>query len=224
MKSGSAAFGRSTRAPATYALIAINAVVFLLEIVANKGAFSGSVAINDYGLFGPSVANGEWYRILTSGFLHYDPLHLLFNMYALYILGTLLEPAIGTGRFVSIYFASLFAGSLGVIVLSPLSLSAGASGAVFGLFAAAFVIARGRRLEGVAAQLGFLIIINLVLTLAIPFISIGAHLFGAIGGAVCALAVAAGERGKLGSQRLLAEYGVIAIVGVGSALGAVALA
>ncbi len=98
---GAAAFGLSNRAPATFVLIGVNVAVFLVEIAAGAGGLSGSgsAVINDFGLRGTSVAGGEWYRIVTGGFLHAGLIHVAFNMVALYFLGRLLEPAIGTLRF-----------------------------------------------------------------------------------------------------------------------------
>jgi membrane associated rhomboid family serine protease len=222
VRSGSSAYGRSNRAPTTYALIAINLLFFVAEI-AGGGAISaggGGTVIHDFGLYGPAVADGEVYRIVTGGFLHLGPIHLLFNMYALYIVGTLLEPAIGTPRFIAIYTASLLAGSFGALLMTPDTRTVGASGAIFGIFAAAFVVARGRRLEGVAMQLGVLLLINFALTFSIPGISIGGHLFGALGGGICAVAVAAGDRGMLGKNRMAAEFGACAVVAVASLIGA----
>ena len=184
---------------------------------------SGSV-INDFGLRGISVADGEWYRIVTGAFLHGGFLHVAFNMYALYILGQLLEPAFGTPRFLALYFASLFAGSLGVLVFEPDTLAVGASGAVFGLFAAAFVIARGRGLDAIAMQLGGLLLINLLITFTIPGIAIGAHLFGALGGAICGLLILAGDREMLGRNRVRVEIAAMAMLGVACAVASVAIA
>jgi membrane associated rhomboid family serine protease len=222
---GTSAFGRAAGAPATYVLIALNVVAFLAELAGGAGGFdaSGSV-INDFGVFAPQIADGEWYRIVTGAFLHAGPIHLLFNMFALYILGTFLEPALGPARFAALYVASMLAGSLGVVVLEPDTNSVGASGAVFGLFAAAFVIARGRGLEQIASQLGVLILINLVFTFSIPGISIGAHLFGFAGGALGALLIVAGDRGRLGANRLIAELGAMALLGAVSAALTVAIA
>src|SRR5262245_49063244 len=96
--------------PATYVLIALNAAAFLAEIAAGTGGFTGSThnpVISDFGLRGGAVADGEWYRLLTGGFLHAGLIHIGFNMFALYVIGRLLEPAIGTPRFVALYFASL---------------------------------------------------------------------------------------------------------------------
>jgi membrane associated rhomboid family serine protease len=223
---GTRSFGRSTAAPASYVLIGANVLAFLAEIAGGTGGFdaSGSV-VNDFALRGNAVADGEWYRILTGGFLHAGPVHLLFNMFALYVLGSLLEPAIGTPRFVALYFASLLAGALGALALSdPGDNTVGASGAIFGLFGAAFVIARGRGLDSIAGQIGLLLLINLALTFGIPGISIGGHLGGLAGGVICSLAILGGERGALGGRRLPLEIGLIAAIGVFSAVAAVAIA
>ena len=224
---GTQSFGRSNAAPATYALIALNVIAFLVEIAGGGGGFSsGGQIIDDYGLRPAFVADGEWYRVVTSAFLHIGPLHLAFNMFALYILGTFMEPVLGTPRCVAIYLASLLAGSLGVVILNPDSIvsTAGASGAVFGLFAAAFLIARSRGMEQIASQLGFLIIINLVLTFGISNISIGGHIGGLLGGALCALVILAGDRGSLGRRRIPTEVAAIAVLGIVCGVAAIALA
>jgi membrane associated rhomboid family serine protease len=204
-------------APATYALIAINVVVFLVEIAQGSGglfAEQGSRFVADYGLYGPSVAEGEWYRLITTGFLHASFIHIGFNMLLLYFLGRLLEPALGTPRFLGLYFASLLAGSLGALILEPNSLGIGASGAIFGLAGATFVIARGRGMEALAGQIGFLIVFNLIFSFASPNISIGAHVGGLIGGVICALAIVAGEKGMFGRNRLPLELAAMIAVGV----------
>ena len=122
-------------------------------------------------------------------------------MFALFILGRLLEPAIGTPRFVALYFASLFAGAFGAIALTnPHTVTVGASGAIFGLFGAAFVIARGRGLNALASELGVILLLNLGITFGVPGISIGGHLGGVVGGVICALFIVAGERGNLGPK------------------------
>jgi membrane associated rhomboid family serine protease len=213
--------------PATAVLIAINVIVFLAEIGAGSGGLSsasGSVYRNFY-LLGAGVSEGEWYRLVTGGFLHAGFMHILFNMFALFVVGRVLEPAIGTPRFVALYFASLLAGSFGALLLTnPFEPTVGASGAIFGLFAATAILARGRGMNTLASEIGFLIVINLVFTFSIPGISIGGHLGGLVGGAICALAIVAGDRGKLGSQRLPAEMLVMLAVAVVSVVGALAVA
>jgi membrane associated rhomboid family serine protease len=214
-------------APATYVLIALNVAAYLAEIAGGSGGLSGTSGsvIADFGLQGLAVADGEWYRLLTGGFLHAGLFHIGFNMFALFILGRLLEPGIGTPRFVALYFASLFAGAFGALALSdPIDVTVGASGAIFGLFGAAFVIARGRGLDAIASQLGFLLLINLALTFGIRGISIGGHLGGLAGGLICAMLIVAGERGTLGRSRLSAELVAMTAVALISIASAIAVA
>ena len=181
--------------------------------------------IGIFGLQGEAVADGEWYRLLTGGFLHAGLFHIGFNMFALYILGRLLEPSIGTPRFVALYFASLFAGSFGASPLTdPHTLTVGASGAIFGLFGAAFVIARGRGLNALASELGIILLINLGLTFGIAGISIGGHLGGLIGGLACAIFIVAGERGMLGRNPLPTELLGMILVAVFSIVAAITIA
>ncbi|MGV1047477.1 MAG: rhomboid family intramembrane serine protease [Solirubrobacterales bacterium] len=209
--------GQFSAFPATMVLIAINVIVYLAEIFHGSGGLGSQSGLTIYdlgGFFGPSVAEGDWWRLITSGFVHVNVLHIAFNMVLLYFLGRLLEPALGTPRFVALYFASLLAGSLGVVILDPNTLSAGASGAIFGLAGATFVIARGRGMDAIAGEIGFLIVFNLVFTFAARDISVGAHVGGLVGGVVCALIVVAGERGRLGAKRLPVELALIAAVGV----------
>lgn len=224
--SGPAAFGGSVRAPATFALIAINVAVYLIEIASGPGGLSGVSGriISDYGLFGPAVADGDWYRLVTSAFLHDGLLHLAFNAFAIYFLGQLLEPAIGTSRFLAVYVASLLAGSFGALLLSPDALTVGASGAVFGLFGAGFVIARGRGVDALASSIGIVILLNLAFSVSVPHISLGGHLGGLVAGVICALAILAGERRMLGTRPFPAEMAVMAAVAVVSVAGALAVA
>jgi membrane associated rhomboid family serine protease len=213
--------------PATYVLLALNIAAYLAEIAGGSGGLSGTngSVIDNFALQGVSVADGEWYRLLTGGFLHAGLLHLGFNMFALYVLGRLLEPAIGTPRFVALYFASLFAGAFGALLLSdPLAQTVGASGAIFGLFGAAFVIARGRGFDTIASELGFLLLINLALTFGVSGISIGGHLGGLAGGLLCALFIVAGERGTLGPRHLTMELLAMIAIAIIAIVGAIAIA
>ena len=215
-------FGRREVPYATYALIALNAIAFIAEIGGGGGAATlegGGSLIDDGGLFGPAISEGgEWYRIVTSGFLHAGPLHLFLNMFVLYILGGVLEPAIGPARLVGIYFVSLLAGSVGALLLTPDELTVGASGAVYGLMAATVLIARDRGVEQLASQIGIWIVINLVFTFSIPGISIGGHLGGLAGGAVAALLILAAERRPGPQTRLLELAGLAGLCAVGFVL------
>jgi membrane associated rhomboid family serine protease len=215
------------RAPATFVLIGLNVVAYLIEIAAGVGGVNnpGGSVINDFALRGVSVADGEWYRLVTGGFLHASLIHIGFNMILLFMLGRMLEPTLGTPRFLALYFASLLAGAFGALLLTdPLVSTVGASGAVFGLIGAAFIIARGRGMNALAGELGFLIVINLVFTFGASNISIGGHLGGLVGGGICAAAIVAGERGMLGPRRRPAEFAVMALVAVVAVLGALAVA
>ena len=133
---------------------------------------------------------GEWWRLLTSGFLHFGIIHLGFNMYLLYVLGQMLERAIGRVRFGLVYLAALLGGSAGSLLLDE-GLAGGASGAVFGLMGLAVV---GYWLHGanpLNTSIGSLLMLNLFVTFFFPGISIGGHLGGAAAGAVCGFAVMA---------------------------------
>jgi membrane associated rhomboid family serine protease len=206
-----AAAGRAD-APGTYVIIAACVLAFVAEIASGGsiGSGGGTVTIN-FGLFGPLVANDEPYRIITSAFLHAGILHIGFNMFALYILGTLLEPAIGTIRFVGIYLVSVLAGSFLVMVMDPNQLTVGASGGIFGLMAAAFLIARHRGLDELASQIGFFVLINLVFTFSVSSISVGAHIGGLAGGAVAALLINQLERSRASNARALEIVGLVAL-------------
>jgi membrane associated rhomboid family serine protease len=212
---------RSGTPYATYALIALNVIVFIAEIGGGGGAASlegGGQLIADGGLLGPAISDGgEWYRIVTSGFLHAGPLHLFLNMFVLYILGTLLEEGIGTVRMVGIYFVSLLAGSFGALLLDPDQLTVGASGAVYGIMAATFLVARQRGVEQLASQIGLWVVLNLAFTFAVPGISIGGHIGGLLGGAAAAAVIIAGERRGSGAPGLealgLLLIGAVAVGG-----------
>lgn len=214
-------------APATFVLIGLNVLAYLVEIGTGSGGFRGASGplISDFAVNGFWVAEGEWYRLVTGAFLHASPIHIGFNMLLLFFLGRLLEPSLGTPRFLALYFASLLAGSFGALLLSdPFVNTVGASGAVFGLFGAGFVLARARGLGDLAGELGFLIVFNLVFTFALSNISVGGHLGGLAGGLLCAGLIVAGERGALGRRPQAAELiGMVAIALV-SVAGAIAVA
>jgi membrane associated rhomboid family serine protease len=208
---------RSDTPYGTYALIALNVIVFIAEVGGGGGAAGlegGGPLIADGGLLGPAISDGgEWYRIVTSGFLHAGPLHLFLNMFVLYILGTILEEGIGTARMVGIYFVSLLAGSFGALLLDPDQLTVGASGAVYGIMAATFLVARQRGVEQLASQVGLWVILNLAFTFAVPGISIGGHIGGLLGGGAAAAVILAGER-RVGRTAGLEVLGLVAIAGV----------
>lgn len=131
------------------------------------------------------IEQGEWYRLISSGFVHFGFLHVAMNMFLLYQLGRMLEPALGSMRFGLVYFASLLGGSMGALLLTPDAFTGGASGAVFGLMAAAVVGLRHRGINPWRTGLGATFAINIVFTLAIPGVSVGGHFGGALVGAAC---------------------------------------
>ena len=222
---GAGAPGNS-ETPATFILIALNVAAFLAEIATGAGGLnvSNSTVVFDFGLFGPSVAEGEWYRMVTAGFLHVDIWHIGVNMFVLYMLGRLLEPGIGTPRFVAIYLTSLVAGSFGALLLDPNAVTIGASGAVFGIFGASFVIARSRGVDALASTIGIFLIFNLIFTFANSRLSVGGHLGGLAAGLICALIVIGFERNVIGRPNLVLEIALIALVGVACFLGGIAIA
>jgi membrane associated rhomboid family serine protease len=181
----------ATRPRVTFALIAVNVLAYLGE--------QGQLTLSGSAIHGPLIEEGilyrygigvehQYWRLLTSGFLHENVLHIAFNMYLLYLLGMMLEPALGSVKFAAIYFTSLLAGSLGALFATG-SPSLGASGAVFGLMGAAVIELRARRMSVMESGIGGLIVINLILSFTLANISVGAHVGGLIGGALAGLAI-----------------------------------
>jgi membrane associated rhomboid family serine protease len=208
-------------AKVTRTLIAINVGVYLAELAQGAGVNGTAGSIFTKGvLYGPAVANGGWYRLVTNMFLHYGPFHLLLNMYFLWIIGPPLERILGSGRFLILYLVSGLAGSAGSLVDQPLALTVGASGAIFGLLGAAFVLERQHVISTNGTIVG-LIVINLVFSFVFPHIAIGGHIGGLIGGALATLAMS-----QFG--RVHAAYGRLGIAGIAGMLavgvGAVAIA
>jgi membrane associated rhomboid family serine protease len=187
-----AGISRSSNDPVlTYVLIGINVAValggFLSGANTTGGGIGSSKILADGWLSRPDIANGEYWRLITSGFLHEGFLHLLFNMFSLWILGSILEPVVGRLRFGLIYFVSLLAGSFGALLLEPSAPTVGASGAIFGLMSAAIVVLRHAGINPLQSGLGFWLGLNLLFTFTSANISIGGHLGGLLGGALAAL-------------------------------------
>ena len=182
----------STGEPAlTYLLIGLNVLVGLGAVLggasASGGSIGGSRLIAEGAVSSFTIEQGEYWRLLTAGFLHAGFFHLFFNMFSLYILGGMLEPAIGRLRFALIYFVSLLAGSFGALLVEPDSLTVGASGAIFGLMGAAVIVMRNRGISLMESGLGIWIGLNLLITFTVPNISIGGHIGGLVGGGLAAL-------------------------------------
>ena len=199
-------FGGRIRADSgivTRSLIAINVVTFLLQYAVP--GLQSRLLLNV-----AAVSDGQYYRLLTAAFLHGGLLHIFFNMYLLLLVGSQLEAALGRWRFTALYLVSALGGSAASYLFNPPGYSAlGASGAVFGLFGALFVVSR--RLNTDATGIVWLIALNLVLGFVLPGIDWRAHVGGLMTGAVLAAAYAYAPR----SVRLPAQIGAsLLVVGV----------
>jgi membrane associated rhomboid family serine protease len=195
----------------TKALIGANLLVYLLEI-ANGGTLNGPGVLFLYrwGVYGPGIASGRWFQLVTGGFLHGGLLHIGLNMLILWLVGSQIEEALGRGRYLLLYFVSLLAGSAGALLQSPNIPTVGASGAIFGLFGAMLVLeyfATGRIVGGQAFGL---IAINLVLSFTISTVSWGGHIGGLVGGILGTLALAQFRRAHPGYARL----GLVSVAGL----------
>ena len=208
----------------TQVLIALNAIGFL-AILATGGSLQDSfsaeafqngaviAAVPQPGGFvfpGFGVAEGEWWRLVSSGFLHDGLIHLGMNMLFLWILGPELERAVGRVNFILIYVAGLVGGSVGALAMDPFVPTLGASGAIYGLLGAAVVVQRDRGINPWRSGIVGLIVLNLLITFAVPGISIGGHLGGLIGGALAGLIVIwAGHGKKANTVAAVANLGLI---------------
>ncbi|MCW2605706.1 MAG: rhomboid family intrarane serine protease [Frankiales bacterium] len=195
----------------TQVLVGLNVVVFLATALGGTSlGFGGGASplfarlalqpiARDYGGeigIVAGVVDGQYWRLLTATFLHFGFVHVLLNMLALLQLGPVLEPALGRARFLALYLLSGIAGTTASYVFGPeTQIAAGASGAVFGLFAAAYVVER-RRGSAAAQQYAVLLGFNLVLTFAIPFIDVRGHLGGLVGGGLAAAALVLAPPGR----------------------------
>lgn len=182
----------------TWGLIGANAVVYALQWL----GLAAGVGLLQLFAYVPVTTTSEPWRMLTSGFLHSmsSPLHLLLNMYMLYLFGRMLEPTLGRGRFLLLFLLSVLGGSVGVLLLShPFSPVVGASGGVFGLFGALFVLQRhlGQSITPIAVLIG----VNVVFGFLFPGIAWQAHLGGLVTGALVALGYTAATRRQRSAGR-----------------------
>jgi membrane associated rhomboid family serine protease len=217
----------------TQMLLALNVIVFLVETAAGAplgGGGGGSVWFHG-ALYGPALTahnlspfytgTHEFWRLVTGPFLHDGIIHIAINMVSLYFVGSALEPAIGTRNFIVVYVTSLLAGSFGALLFQPAYPSIGASGAIFGIFGALIVVARYRGIPFWQSGLGFVLVLNIVFSLSVRGISIGAHLGGLIGGMIAGwLILEFDERRRMPAA---AMAGCL-LVAVGSVIGALAVA
>ncbi|WP_420446628.1 rhomboid family intramembrane serine protease [Candidatus Poriferisodalis sp.] len=237
---------RGGQPTATVVFAIASVVVFALThnlariVPSARGSLRPS-ALDGYSLWGPYVAEREeWWRIVTGTFLHADLRHLLFNMLVLYLLGRRLERFIGPALLAGTYVVSLIGGSAGALLLRPDAVVVGASGAVYGLMGAAYVVEYLRGGNPWRDGLGSLIIVNVVISFLIPGISIGGHLGGLTAGVLAGLAI--GDTSRRREPPTLAErlsgevvdmpmrrspyvvWGLLIVIGAAAFVGALAAA
>lgn len=222
-----------TTAVVTYTLLAINLAMYAVEVVypgiidrlgglgiglqaadGNTYVYPGQ-PVQGYETVG--IAEGEWYRLITSAFLHSPPSgggfgfsHILFNMWALWMLGPQLELVLGRVRFLTLYLVSALGGSVLAYAVAPEQSGIGASGAIFGLFAAFFVISKRMRTD--TKGIVILLVLNLVITFSVPGISWQAHIGGLITGLVLAAVYAYAPARNRAVVHSLAAVVVVAVL------------
>jgi membrane associated rhomboid family serine protease len=217
---------------ATKVLIGLNVLAFLWSTVQSGTPMRiSNEALKDGGLFATAidpvavqligVTEGEWYRLITSGFLHNGLIHLGFNMYGLWILGPVLERSLDRFRFVALYFTSMLGGAAGVMLLDPDIPTVGASGAVFGMFGAVAVIQRASGSSIWASGIGQVLALNLFLTFTISSISVGGHVGGLLAGGIVGVIYVALSRARRSDW---IAFGLAVGIGGALAVAAVALA
>jgi len=208
----------------TKVLVAINVVAYIAEIAYPRTVDYGQLVAGP--AFDPTlgepvgVANGDWYRLISNAFLH-EPLgsgigilHIAFNMWALIVIGPALERMLGRGRFLTVYLVSALGGSvLYYLVANPAAPALGASGAVFGLFGAWFVLSRRLRLD--SRQVVILIVLNLVISFTISGIAWQAHVGGLVAGTVLTVAFAYAPRDTRAVIQTGATIAMVALLIIG---------
>ena len=215
--------GKVTGRPlVTWTLVAINALVYVGELVASNTLINDGAMV---GKFSPTVgvADGQWYRLITSAFLHEPPgssfgiFHILFNMWALIVVGPALERLLGRVRFLAVYLVSALGGSvLFYLIAAPTAVGIGASGAIFGLFGAYFLVARRLRID--ARQILVLIALNLVISFTVAGIAWQAHVGGLIAGSALTAAYAYAPRSNRTLIQLAATAAMVALLVAGVVL------
>jgi membrane associated rhomboid family serine protease len=192
----------------TWAIIAVNVAVFVADAATGGGGFGlfsagggntegacgiGSPMLSVGTICRDGIAAGEWWRLITSAFLHLGALHIAFNMYALWLFGPIIEQLYGHFEYLVLYLLCALGGSVLTILAAPDIAAAGASGAIFGLFGLAFVVSRRRHLllgpqaRAILSQAGGLLMLNLIITFAVPGISWTGHVGGLLVGAFIGL-------------------------------------
>ena len=208
------AAGTGTGVVVTKALIGLNVALFVVQLIQSGDGRSGGGPLFEQGaLYGPLVAEGQWWRLLTYGFLHAGALHLASNMLMLWWFGGALEALLGRARFIAVYAIAVVAGAAGALLLTPVAATVGASGGVFGILGAALFLER----RGINVVGGFafaVVAFNIVFSFAIPNVSIGGHLGGLAGGLAAAFVLSGFGRGHAAYQRIrpFEAAGILALV------------
>jgi len=216
VRAGVTGFGGGTVGLVSKVLIGINVLVYAAELATGADIWGRSGWIYEKGVLVSAaidssgqlvgVAHGDWWRLITAAFLHGGPFHLATNMWVLSFVGPPLESVLGRARFIGLYLAAGLAGSAGSLIVNPNSPTVGASGAIFGLLGAAFVLERSGRSVLGGQALG-IIVLNLVITFSFAGqISVGGHIGGLVGGVAIMLALMEFRR-----SRALAAVSVIAV-------------
>lgn len=203
----------------TWTLVALNVLVYLAELV------NSNALVNDGAMVGKfsstiGVADGQWYRLITSAFLHEPPnggfgiFHIAFNMWALIVVGPALERLLGRVRFLTVYLVSALGGSVFFyLIAAPTAVGLGASGAIFGLFGAWFVLAKRLRLDA-RAVIG-LIVLNLVISFTVHGIAWQAHVGGLIAGSALTAAYAYAPRNNRALTQVAATVAMVGLLVAG---------
>ena len=201
-RQASAVFGGRavSGAVVTWALVAVNAVLYVVELARPSIGYDlGMIGLGRFVNGGPlqGVAQGQWYRLITSAFLPppgggLGPLDIIFNMWALILVGPALERLLGHLRYLTVYLVSALGGSVALYLLAPYELALGASGAIFGLFGAWFVVSRRLRLD--SRWIAAVVVLNLFIGFVVPNIAWQAHLGGLVAGGLLTAAYAYAPR------------------------------
>jgi membrane associated rhomboid family serine protease len=210
--------GVGTGSIVTKAIVAVTVAAFLVQVAQSPGGLRnplGGELVQDWVLYGPAVAAGDWWRLVTASLLHANVIHIGLNMLMLWWFGQALEATLGRGRFLGIYVAAILAGSAGALLLSPTEPTVGASGGVFGVLGAGLVLER-RNINVFGGSALLIVLFNLGFTFIHPTsISVGGHLGGLAGGALAVLAFT-------GFGRLHPVYGRLDALSVASFVGVAA--
>jgi rhomboid protease GluP len=200
-------------APATFTILGINVVVFVIQQATQAGGADELLA--RFAGFPPRTADGEWYRLLTPMLLHLSVMHILLNSMALYFMGPPVEQALGSLRFVVMYVVAGFAGNIASYVFGSCGGGAGASGAIFGIMGVLLIYTAQRRsnalMNAYFGNIVFWLGINLVFGLVAPNIDIWAHLGGLVGGMALAFGFDNGATLRSTSYQIATALGVVGL-------------